>query len=120
MEKEHLYHDLKSPTLDSFDVNAINNAVKNIIRTPVGSVCGMPDFGSRLNEVLFEPIDHITIDLVKQLIQEAIYKFEDRIIIVSIDVQGIPEYNRLLCTIKYRFKDDIFNRTSTLSLDLNG
>lgn len=115
---EHLYHDMRSPALDIYDVNAINNAVQNIIRTPVGSLEGMPDFGSRIQEILFQPIDHTTIELVKRLISEAIYKFEDRIILMSVDVQTIPEFNRITAVIKYRFKDDILNRITSFTLSL--
>lgn len=115
---EQLYHDLKSPTLDIYNIQAINNAVQNIIRTPVGSLPGMPDFGSRIHEVIFEPIDHITADVVKRLIAEAIYKFEDRIVLMDVEIDAIPEYNRVTATIKYKFKDDIFNRTSSFSMSL--
>lgn len=84
----------------------------------MGSVCGMPDFGSRINEVIFEPIDHITKDLLQRLIAEAIYKFEDRIILMSVNVQEIPEYNRVICTIEFKFRDDILNRIASTSFSL--
>ena len=114
-----LYTDLKTPTYPSYNVDAINNSIRNILTTQKGSLEGMPEFGSRLNELVFSQIDHITIDLLKNLIQEAIQKWEDRIIISNINVSSVPEYNRLIASISYRLKDDILNVGYSISVELN-
>lgn len=114
----YLYKDLQTPVQAKYDVDAINNAIKNILLTPLGSLEGMPEFGSRLYEVVFAQMDHITINLVKRLIQEAITKWEDRVTLTSVDVTTVPEYNRLTAAINYRFKDDIFNTNYSFSMDL--
>ena len=113
-----LYTDLKTPTYPSYNVDAINNSIRNILTTQQGSLEGMPEFGSRLNELVFSQIDHITIDLLKNLIQEAIQKWEDRIIISNINVSSVPEYNRLLASISYRLKDDVLNNNYSVSVEL--
>ena len=79
----------------------------------------MPEFGSRLNELVFSQIDHITIDLLKNLIQEALRQWEDRIIISDIVISSVPEYNRLIASISYRLKDDILNVDYSISVELN-
>ena len=79
----------------------------------------MPEFGSRLNELVFSQIDHITIDLMKNLIQEALHQWEDRIIISDIVISSVPEYNRLIASISYRLKDDILNVGYSISVELN-
>ena len=79
----------------------------------------MPEFGSRLNELVFSQIDHITIDLLKNLIQEALRQWEDRIIISDIVISSVPEYNRLIASISYRLKDDILNVDYIISVELN-
>lgn len=114
----YLYKDLQTPIHAKYDVNAINNAIKNILMTPLGSLEGMPEFGSRLYEIIFSQIDHITINLIKRLIAEAIYAWEDRIELISVDVNSVPEYNRLVASMTYRFKDDILNKYNTFSLNL--
>lgn len=114
-----LYTDLKTPTYPSYNVDAINNSIRNILTTQQGSLEGMPEFGSRLNEIVFSQIDHITIDLLKNLIQEALQKWEDRIIISSVNVSSVPEYNRLIASISYRLKDDILNTGYSISVELN-
>ena len=114
-----LYTDLKSPSYASYNIEAINNSIRNILTTQKGSLEGMPEFGSRLNELVFSQIDHITIDLMKNLIQEALHQWEDRIIISDIVISSVPEYNRLIASISYRLKDDILNIGYSISVELN-
>ena len=113
-----LYSDFKSVGYFDEDVKAINNAIKNILLTNIGSLPGQPEFGSRLNELIFEPIDHITIKMLKQLIQEALYKWETRIQVLNIEIQEVPEYNKLIASIDYMFKDAELNKTGHVSLNL--
>lgn len=114
-----LYTDLKSPSYASYNIEAINNSIRNILTTQKGSLEGMPEFGSRLNELVFSQIDHITVDLLKNLIQEALRQWEDRIIISDIVISSVPEYNRLIASISYRLKDDILNVGYSISVELN-
>ena len=114
-----LYTDLKSPSYASYNTEAINNSIRNILTTQKGSLEGMPEFGSRLNELVFSQIDHITVDLLKNLIQEALRQWEDRIIISDIVISSVPEYNRLIASISYRLKDDILNVDYSISVELN-
>ena len=114
-----LYTDLKSPSYASYNIEAINNSIRNILTTQKGSLEGMPEFGSRLNELVFSQIDHITVDLLKNLIQEALRQWEDRIIISDITISSVPEYNRLIASISYRLKDDILNVGYSISVELS-
>ena len=113
-----LYSDFKSVGYFDEDVKAINNAIRNILLTSIGSLPGQPEFGSRLNELIFEQIDHITIKMLKQLIQEALYKWETRIQVLNIEIQEVPEYNKLIASIDYMFTDSELNKTGHVSLNL--
>lgn len=113
-----IYIDLQSPTIEDHDVEAINNAIKNILFTAIGTVPGKPEFGSNLNELVFLPMDASTISMVKRVIVESIRKWEDRIKIDSVVVTKVPEYNRVLADITYHFKDDAFNIKTSVQLDL--
>lgn len=113
-----IYIDLQSPNIEDHDVEAINNAIRNILFTAVGSVPGKPEFGSNLNELIFLPMDASTISMVKRVIAESIRRWEHRIVIESVIISKVPEYNRVLADITYRFKDDAFNMLTTYQLDL--
>lgn len=113
-----IYIDLASPSIESHDVEAINNAIKNILFTAIGTVPGKPDFGSNLNELVFLPMDASTISMTKRVITESVRKWETRILIDSVNITKVPEYNRLLANITYHFKDDAFNIKTSVELDL--
>ena len=113
-----IYIDLQSPTIEDHDVEAINNAIRNILFTAIGTVPGRPDFGSNLNELVFLPMDASTISMVKRVITESLRKWEDRIKIDSVTVHKVPEHHRILADITYHFKDDAFNVKTSVQLDL--
>lgn len=114
----NLYRDYHTPQTLDFDAQAIQNAIKNILSTDKGSLPGKPTFGSRLRHVLFEQMDDITEELARRVISEAIYEWEDRIIIKKIDIISEQAYNRYIINISYVFKDSGLNNTASVSLDM--
>lgn len=114
-----IYNDYTDPNTLSLDAKAIDNAIKNILMTPLGSLPGKPLFGSRLHNILFEQMDGITEELARRVIQEALYQWENRIIITNVDIKPVAEYNRYIISINYIYKDNQLNYTSQISLDLS-
>lgn len=99
--------------LEMHDIEAIKNSLRNILITQPGNRRMLPEFASRLYQILFEPMDEHTAGKLKDAVFESIKKWEDRIVIRSISV--IPNYDTntysldLLFTLKsasseiYRF-----------------
>ena len=54
---ERLYEDFNTPEKTVFDEEAIKNSIRNILLTPIGTMPGKPDFGSRLLEDPFNQND---------------------------------------------------------------
>jgi len=100
-----LYTDLNTPTTTAIDASAINNAIKNILLTRIGSMPGKPTFGSNVSEVIFNQIDHITVSILQTLIEEALYKWEPRISVNDVQVKEVPEFNKLIATLDYDYRD---------------
>lgn len=100
-----LYNDYRTATTTSTDAAAINNSIKNILLTRKGSVPGKPTFGSNLDDVLFNQLDHITKSLLEDQIVEALTQWEKRILVTNVLVQDVPEYNKLIATISYKYRD---------------
>jgi len=48
---------------------AISNSLKNIFSTPKGTLPGKPYFGTILHQMLFEPIDAITEEIMIGIIK---------------------------------------------------
>ena len=111
-----LYTDMNSTTSNAFDASAINNAIKNILSTRIGSMPGKPTFGSNLHSIIFEPIDHITTNIIKNLVQEALYEWESRILVNGVTVSEVPEFNKVVASIDYNYRDKGLNTNEQISV----
>jgi len=87
----------------NIDHHAINNSIKNILTTRIGSVPGMSEFGSEVAEMVFANIDHITLDLLKKQVMASLALWETRILVTNVSLKPIPEYNRLIANIDYKY-----------------
>jgi len=100
---------LSRGTLDNIsevtDEQAINNALKNIFSTPLGSLHGKPRFGTRLYEIVFTLMDYATELTMREIIREEIVKFEPRITLRELDIKNVQEYNKIVIHLKYTFNN---------------
>ena len=77
----------------------IEGSLRMLLTTPVGSRYFLPEFGCRIEELIFEPTDAILQKLLEVYITEAITKWEKRIRISSISV--LTNTDRAVITVKY-------------------
>lgn len=105
-----MYKDLTSVELDVADEKAINNSIKNILLTRRGSVPGKPRFGSDLYTLIFSQLDSLTESVAKSMIFACLTEFEDRINIIDIALKSVEEFNKLVITVNYRYRDN-FNQS---------
>lgn len=106
-----MYKDLSKIDEHKTDVAAINQSIRNILNTRRGSVPGIPRFGSELHKLVFSQLDTLTESVAKSMIQSSLQEFEDRIDVQDISLKTIAEYNRLVITVTYNYRDK-FNSTS--------
>ena len=71
--------------------NAIARTVRNIVFTLPGEKFFEEDFGCRISASLFENMDDITANLIKDEITESIENFEPRVNLLEVEV--IPEFD---------------------------
>lgn len=62
----------------------INQSICHILGTRIGERFFLPEFGSRLYELVFEPNDYIFEDMLKLYIQDALSKWEPRIKVLEV------------------------------------
>ena len=105
-----MYKDFVSVEINNTDEKAINNSIRNILLTRRGSVPGKPRFGSDLYTLIFSQLDSLTESVAKSMIFACLTEFEDRINIINIDLKSVEEYNKLVITVNYRYKDN-FNQS---------
>lgn len=83
----------------------IHDSLRNILSTRVGERFFIPDFGSRLYEVIYEPNDMIAKDLAIQYTTEAIRNWEKRIELDSVEIGEIDDDNIVPISIFYHYKN---------------
>ena len=100
MYKDFTENDLNTNT---FDKQAIEQSIRNIVLTKRGSLVGKPDFGCGIYYYLFEQIYSITAASMEDTIKTALRKFEPRIKVKKVNVFEQPEYNRIILSINYEY-----------------
>lgn len=73
-----------------YDEDSIQKSVTMILGTKVGSRVFRRDFGSYLEDILFDPMDDISVQRIRTELVSAIEKWERRVILVSTVVK--PDY----------------------------
>lgn len=114
-----IYRDFKDIGVMSYDREAMNNAVRNILMTRKGSLPGKPDFGSNIYQVPFSQLDYITENLLKSTIKDAIDLFEPRILITNINITKNEEYNQIVADIEYRYRYNGENINNIVSIPIS-
>ena len=85
------------------DVEDVEEAILIILQTRVGERMMRPEFGSRLNDLVFMPCDAATAGLANAYVFEALVRWEPRIVLVEVRAAPDPASDvRLLINIKYR------------------
>ena len=64
----------------------VESSVYQILNTAPGERVHLPEFGSRLKLLVFEPIDEFLAIQIKTEIKDAINRWEDRITVLDVDV----------------------------------
>ena len=83
------------------DEDAIKRSVKNIIFTTLGEKPFVPQFGSVVNESLFDLNTSLSEIRVADEIRSSLLNFEPRIDNIEVTVQVAPDRNEMNCTVQY-------------------
>ena len=94
-------HPVTNDVITIRDEDAIKRSVKNIIFTILGEKPFEPEFGSVINESLFELNTSLNEIRVSDEIKQSLLNFEPRIDDIKVDVSIYPESNELNCTVQY-------------------
>ena len=94
-------HPVTNDVLTVRDEDAIKRSVKNIIFTILGEKPFEPNFGSVINESLFELSTNLSEIKVSDEIKSSLNNFEPRIENIEATVTIRPDSNELNCTVQY-------------------
>lgn len=83
----------------------IKESIWIILRTGLGERVYRPNFGSRLAELAFAPLNTDTLILIRLYVLEALETWEPRIIIDEVRTDADPIRGKVNIIINYRLKD---------------
>jgi len=99
------------------DVNSIKASIKNILNTPRGEELMNKKFGVGLYKFVFDPLDDITIDFLKESIKNDILNFETRVNVDKVDVEQTSETS-ILISVTFTIKDTKLEDSVTFEVTL--
>ena len=94
-------HPLNDDLIVLKNEQAIARSVKNIVFTTPGEKFFDEDFGSKINEALFENIDPISANVIQQEIRQSITNYEPRVNLRGVKVNPNYDNNEFNVTIVY-------------------
>ena len=83
----------------------IEESIIIILRTDLGERVYRPNFGSRLSELVFEPMNVQTLMLIRLYVEEALEMWEPRIILKEVRADPDPIRGRVDIEIVYQPKN---------------
>ena len=94
-------HPVTNDVVTIRDEDAIKRSVKNIIFTILGEKPFEPEFGSVINNSLFELNTSMNEMRVSDEIKQSLINYEPRIQDIKVTTSIYPDSNELNCTVQY-------------------
>lgn len=96
------------------DERLIKNDLLQLLLTIPGERVMRPDFGVNLRNVVFEQLDDITIQILREEIVVAIRRYEPRINVLGLTINPASERNGMVISLSFNLKSD-----PTIVLNIN-
>ncbi len=84
----------------------LEESIVIILSTRLGERVYRPDFGSRLHELVFAPLNNDTLLLAQIYARDAIRKWEPRVAVEAVTATPMPEAARLNIMLNYRIREN--------------
>ena len=94
-------HPVTNDVIAIRDEDAIKRSVRNIIFTILGEKPFEPNFGSVINESLFDLNTNLNEIRVSDEIRSSLLNYEPRISNIDVTVTVAPDTNEMNCTVQY-------------------
>lgn len=92
-------------------VQNIEESIQIILRTQLGERVYRPDFGSRLSELIFAPMNTQTLLLLRLHVQEALIRWEPRIVVDDVRTEPDPGQGCVDIIVEYHPKESPDSRS---------
>jgi hypothetical protein len=89
----------------------VDSAIRLILSTRPGDRLMRPQFGCRIWELVFAPIDANTVGRARRYVRDALYQWEPRITVTSVRIGTYPDHGLLTIEIAYDLRSTLDRRT---------
>jgi len=86
------------------DIEAIKNSIRNIFSTRKGQKLLNPDFGTSLEQFLFQSVTEFQANIIGNTILNDLKKYEPRVEVLKVEVVMLPDDNQYNVKLYYKFK----------------
>lgn len=109
--REYVYNDInsnllmnsnKTDTKNNSDANAVLGSIKNLFNYKPGQRILTPAYGMDFSNLIYQPMNEKTAEAIGITIQNALKKWEPRVIISRIDID--PDYDDNTYYVKVSFR----------------
>ncbi len=101
---DSLVTDNQGSILKSINIEAVKTSIRNILGTYRGERIFLPQFGSSLGDLLFDPMNDTLLDSIANNLKENIEIWDNRVIITAIDIQPDPDRNYIEIFVNFNVR----------------
>lgn len=97
------------------DVELVNRDLMNHIWTAKGERVMMPNFGTRIPLLAFEPLDTTTLEVIRVDLTE-VFTYDPRVTLVDLAILPLPDNNAIVAFAELRYNE--LNVQETIRLEV--
>lgn len=101
---DSLVTDNQGDILKAINIEAVKVSIKNILGTYRGERIFLPQFGSSLGDLLFEPVNRSVVNRLANDLKENIEVWDNRVIVAGVDVKTDPDSNYIELVVSFNIR----------------
>jgi hypothetical protein len=86
------------------NIDSVLAGIDNILKTRKGERAYLPEFGSILPDIVFEPLTSTTVKLLRRSLKEDIERWDDRVVVENVDFYFAPDTKSLSISLYFRIR----------------
>lgn len=109
------YEYQKSKSFTLTDVEIVKMDLLNHIYTRRGERVMMPTFGTRIPDLAFEPLDPLTLDILREDLEQVV-RFDPRVKLLTLDIIPYYDQNTVVASVRLLYIE--LNIVDTVDLNI--
>jgi phage baseplate assembly protein W len=112
-----LVTDNQGNILKAINIDAVKVSIRNILGTYKGERTFLPQFGSAIGDLVFEPMSESFLNKITTDLKENIEIWDDRVIVTGVDVKSDPDRSYVEISVSFNVKGytETFTTNSVIS-----